>query len=99
MRLEEQVCRDSRTSSKPPSPDPRKTRAQQLGEARAQGWWTAGHLGAARELKTEDQVDEIVDHYPEARGGCGRRFDEEQRRPGGRSGRHQVCELPPISVI
>ena len=47
----------------------------------------------------EDQVDEIVDHYPEACGGCGREFDAEQRRPGGRFGRHQVAELPPISVI
>src|SRR5213082_749303 len=28
---------------------------------------------------------------------CGRRFDDEQRRPGGRFGRHQVCELPPRS--
>ena len=44
-------------------------------------------------------MDEIVDHYPDACGGCGRRFDEEQRRPGGRFGRHQVAELPPISVI
>ena len=58
-----------------------------------------GHRGAGRDLKPEDQVDEIVDHYPDACGGCGRRFDDGQRRPGGRFGRHQVCELPPISVI
>ena len=44
-------------------------------------------------------MDEIVDHYPEACGGCGRRFDRGQRRPGGRFGRHQIAELPPISVI
>ena len=44
-------------------------------------------------------MDEIVDHYPDACGGCGRRFDDEQRRPSGRFGRHQVAELPPISVI
>jgi hypothetical protein len=44
-------------------------------------------------------VDEIVDHYPEACGGCGRWFDDRQRRPRGRFGRHQVAELPPISVI
>jgi transposase len=58
-----------------------------------------GHRGAGRDLKPEDQVDEIVDHYPDACGGCGRRFDDGQRRPGGRFGRHQVCELPPIGVI
>jgi transposase len=58
-----------------------------------------GHRGAGRDLKPEDQVDEIVDHYPDACGGCGRRFGDEQRRPGGRFGRHQAAELPPISVI
>ena len=44
-------------------------------------------------------MDEIVDHYPDVCGGCGRQFDDGQRKPGGRFGRHQVCELPPISVI
>jgi hypothetical protein len=58
-----------------------------------------GHGGAGRELRPEDQVDEIVDHYSEACGGCGRRFDVGQRRRGGRFGRRQVCELPPIGVI
>ncbi len=30
---------------------------------------------------------------------CGREFDVGQRRSGGRFGRHQIAELPPISVI
>ena len=68
------------------------------GEQRKAGG-QSGHQGAGRELKPEDQIDEIVDHYPDGCGGCGRRFDDEQRRPGGRFGRHQVAELPPISVI
>ncbi len=110
-RLEAQARQDSRTSSKPPSSDPPKTRAQRRAEARAKAkelmrrererrraGGQPGHQGAGRDLKPEDQVDEIVDHYPEACGGCGRRFDEEQRRQGRRFGRHQVCELPPISV-
>ena len=110
-RLEAQARQDSRTSSKPPSTDPPKTRAQRRAEARAkakelmrrererrEAGGQPGHQGAGRALKPEDQVDEIVDHYPDACGGCGRRFDDEQRRPGGRFGRHQVCELPPISV-
>ena len=110
--LEEQARQDSRTSSKPPSMDPPKTRAERRAEARAKAkelmrregerrkaGGQPGHRGAGRELKPEDQVDEIVDHYPDACGGCGRRFDDGQRRPGGRFGRHQVAELPPISVI
>ena len=110
-RLEAAARRDSRTSSAPPSQDPPKTRAQRRAEARAkakelmrregerrQAGGQPGHRGAGRELRPEDQVDEIVDHYPRACGGCGRRFDDAQRRRGGRFGRHQVCELPPISV-
>ena len=54
---------------------------------------------AGRELKPEDQVDEIVDHYPDACRGCGREVSADERRPGGRFGRHQVAELPPISVL
>ena len=111
-RLEEQARQDSRTSSRPPSMDPPKTRAQRRAEARAkakelmrregerrEAGGQPGHRGAGRELRPEDQVDEIVDHYPDACGGCGRRFDFGQRGPGGRFGRHQTCELPPISVI
>ena len=112
MRLEERARRDSRTSSKPPSQDPPKTRAQRRAEARAKAKELArlkgerrkaggqpGHRGAGRELRPGDQIDEIVDHYPDACGGCGRGFTDQQRRPKRRFGRHQVCELPPISVI
>ena len=111
-RLEEQARQDSRTSSKPPSQDPPKTRAQRRAEARAKAkelmrkdserrkqGGQLGHRGAGRELKPSDQIDEIVDHYPGACGGCGRAFDPAQRRSGGRFGRHQVAELPPISVV
>jgi transposase len=111
-RLEEQARQDSRTSSKPPSADSPKTRQQRRAEARAkakelmrkEGQRRAqggqpGHRGAGRDLKPSDQVDEIVDHYPQVCGGCGRGFEPEQQRPGGRFGRHQVAELPPISVI
>lgn len=111
-RLEAQLRQDSRTSSRPPSQDPPKTRAQRRAEARAKAkelmrregerrkaGGQEGHRGAGRELRPEDQVDEIVDHYPDACGGCGRRFDDGQRRPGRRFGRHQRAELPPISVI
>jgi transposase len=110
--LEGQVRQDSRTSSKPPSLDPPKTRQQRRAEARAKAkellareggkrkaGGQEGHPGAGRELAPEDQVDEIVEHYPEACRGCGREFTEDERRPSGRFGRHQVAELPAISVL
>jgi transposase len=111
-RLEARARQDSRTSSKPPSTDPPKSRAERRAEARAkakelmrkdgerrQAGGQSGHRGAGRELRPEDQIDEIVDHYPDACGGCGQRFDDDQRQPESRFGRHQRCELPPISVI
>ncbi len=111
-RLEEQARQDSRTSSKPPSADPPKTRAQRRAEARAKAkelmrkdserrkqGGQLGHRGVGRELRPSDQMDEIVDHYPGACGGCGRAFDPAQWRPAGRFGRHQVAELPAISVV
>lgn len=111
-RLEAAARQDSRTSSKPPSSDPPKTRAQRRAEARAKAkelmrsegqrrraGGQPGHRGAGRELTPEDQIDEIVDHYPQACGGCGREFSADEQRPRRRFGRHQVAELPPISVI
>src|SRR5215213_1424883 len=82
-RLEELARQDSRTSSRPPSADPPKTRAQprakakelmrKEGERREQGG-QPGHRGAGRKLKPSDQMDEIVDHYPQACDGCGARY-------------------------
>ena len=70
-RLEEHPRQDSRTSSKPPSIDPPKTRAERRAEARAkakelmrregerrEAGGQGGHRGAGRELRPEDQVDE-----------------------------------------
>ena len=112
MRLEAQARQDSRTSGKPPSSDPPKSRAQRRAEARAKAkelsrregerrkaGGQGGHRGAGRELKPEDQIDEIVDHYPQGCSGCGRQFTEQERYPRRRFGRHQVAELPPISVV
>jgi transposase len=110
-RLEAQARQDSRTSSKPPSSDPPKTRRQRRAEARERAkellrregaqrkaGGQSGHRGAGRELAPEDQVDEIVDHYPHACRGCGHEFTLDEHRPRGRFGRRQVAELPPISV-
>jgi transposase len=110
-RLEEQLRKDSRNSSAPPSQDPPKTRAERRAEARrrAKEWskregerrkpgGQPGHKGSGRKLLPEDQVDEIVDHYPDACGGCGRGFTDDERQST-RFGRHQVAELPPIVVI
>jgi hypothetical protein len=111
-RLEGQARRDSRTSSRAPSQDPPRSRQQRRAEARLkakellakdgakrEAGGQDGHAGAGRELAPEDQVDEIVAHYPQECRGCGHEFSENERRSVGRFGRHQVAELPPISVL
>jgi transposase len=111
-RLEEQTRSSSRTSSKPPSSDPPKTRQQRRAEARAKAkellrgsgesrkaGGQPGRRGSGRKLLPEDQVEEIVDHYPEECGGCGHEFSEDEKTPSRRPGRHQVAELPPIAVV
>ena len=57
-----------------------------------------GHRGAGLKLAPEDQVDEIVEHYPDSCRRCGHGFGSSERRPSSRFGRHQVAELPPIAV-
>jgi transposase len=79
-----------------------KELAREEGGRRAQGG-QPGHPGAGRQLRPEDQIDdqidEIVDHYPVVCGACERPFAGWQKQPERRFGRHQVCELPPISVF
>jgi transposase len=110
-RLEEQARTDSRTSSRPPSSDPPKTRQQRRAEARAKAkellgkgggrkaGGQPGRQGSGRKLLGEDQMAGIFDHYPEACGGCGHEFAEEEKVPCQRPGRRQVAELPPIAVV
>jgi hypothetical protein len=113
-RLDEQTRSSSRNSSKPPSQDPPKTRKERRAEARAKAkeWAKAdregaarkpggqpGHRGSGRKLAPEDQVDEIVDHYPSSCGGCGHEFARSEQLPSRRPARHQISELPPVAVV
>jgi transposase len=111
-RVENERRRDSTTSSKPASEDPAKSRQQRRAEARAKAKELLekdrarrkagaqdGHRGAGRRLVGEGQVAGIVEHYPDRCRGCEREFTDGEKRPRGRYGRHQVCDLPPISVI
>jgi hypothetical protein len=113
-RLEEQSRSSSRNSSKPPSEDRPKTRKQRRAEARAKAkeWKRVdrdgvegkaggqpGHRGSGRKLAPEDQVDEIVDHYPSQCGGCGHEFAGSERVPCRRPARHQVAELPAVAAV
>jgi transposase len=110
-RLEEQLRQNSRNSSKPPSSDPPKTRQERRTEAREtakellraerkqrKAGGQPGHQGSGRRLGRSEQIDEIVDHFPESCRGCGHEFTEDERSPSRRFGRHQVAELPQVAV-
>ncbi len=43
-------------------------------------------------------MSEIVDHYPSECSGCGREFTDVEKVPRWGAGRHQVAELPPVTV-
>jgi transposase len=109
--LEQKTTPSSRTGSLAPSADAPKTRQQRRAEAREKAKELAkrdgpqrkaggqpGHRGAGRELLGEDQISEIVDHYPEGCSGCGREFTDSEKVPRYRPGCHQVAEIPPVTV-
>jgi transposase len=97
-QLERRVGRNSRNSSQPPSTDPPSTppRRGKDPSGRKQGA-QPGHEGKGRPLLPAWAVDEFVDHWPSACG-CGHVFAEGELVADGEPARHQVEELPPITV-
>jgi len=67
--------------------------------AKRQAGGQPGHRGVGRGRLPEDQMHEIVDHYPQECGGCGHVFIHEEKVPRHGPGRHQVAELPPTTVV
>jgi transposase len=92
-RAEEQLRRNSRNSSQPPSQD--KPEQKAVAEAdpdkskRRRGG-QAGHVGHRRPLVPLEAVDQVVVHRPTHCGQCGALLLGD----GGQPYRHQVTELP-----
>src|SRR4051794_12190794 len=96
--LERKGRRSSRNSSQPPSEDPpgappRRGKDPSGRKPGAQ----PGHEGKGRPLLPAWAVDEFVDHWPRECG-CGHVFAEGELVGDGDPARHQVEELPPITV-
>lgn len=93
-QLEEQVGKNSRNSSKPPSSDPpgvKKPAAKASGQRQQGG--QKGHVGRGRSLKAVEEVTRWVVSKPTSCQRCGTLLLGEDPHPQ----RHQVCELPPIT--
>jgi hypothetical protein len=92
-QLEEQVGKNSRNSSKPPSSDPphlKKPPPQPEGKGKQGG--QSGHKGHGRGLRPAEEVTRFVVSKPSSCRQCGTLLMGEDPQPQ----RHQVCELPPI---
>jgi transposase len=97
--LERRLNRSSRNSSLPPSQDPPSAppRPRGKGSGRKRGG-QHGHEGRYRRLLPPEQVDEIVEHWPDRCGSCAHEFAKADRVDAAEPSRRQVAELPPIAV-
>jgi transposase len=99
FELERRLSRSSRNSSLPPSQDPPSAppRPRGKGSGRKQGG-QQGHEGRHRRLVPPEQVDEIIEHWPQRCQACAHEFAERERVDAAEPSRRQVAELPPIVV-
>jgi transposase len=97
--LERRLSRSSRNSSLPPSQDPPSAppRPRRPGSGRTPGG-QPGHEGKHRRLLPPEQVDEIVEHWPERCHACAHVFAERELVDAAEPWRRQVAELPAIAV-
>ena len=97
--LERRLNRSSRNSSLPPSQDPPSAPARPGGKPSGRGrGGQPGHEGRHRRLLPAEQVDEVVEHWPERCRSCAHVFGEQARIDAAEPWRHQIAELPPIAV-
>lgn len=97
-KLERQLSRSSRNSSRPPSSDaPGTTPKRGKDSSGRQPGAQPGHEGHGRELLPLAAVDEVVEHWP-AQCDCGHVFAVGELRGVGEPARHQIEELPVISA-
>ena len=97
--LERRLKRSSRNSSLPPSQDPPSAPPRPGGKPSGRGrGGQPGHEGRHRRLLPPEQVDEVVEHWPERCRSCARVFGAPDLVDAAEPCRHQVAELPPIAI-
>lgn len=95
--LERKLNRNSRNSSAPPKlRSAQQTQARQ-GSQRARARRPAGSRRARPRLAASLRRGEVIEHWPQ-RCSCGHVFQEHERRAVGDPARHQVEELPALTV-
>jgi transposase len=94
--LREQMLRNSKNSSQPPSQDPAKgfkpKEKEKKGKKRGA---QPGHQGHERKLYPPEQCQRIENHYPSTCGHCGQALSGEDPQPQ----RIQIVEIPPRTPV
>ncbi len=92
--LKEKLNTNSKNSSKPPSSDLPKSGNQNKPKGNGKAGGQKGHAGRSRSLLSSEEVEHIKQHLPPDICDCGGqvRASESYRR-------HQVHELPPVTVV
>ena len=97
--LERRLNRSSRNSSLPPSQDPPSAPPRPGGKGSGRGrGGQPGHEGKHRRLLPPEQVEEVVEHWPERCRSCAHVFGAPELVDAAEPWRHQVAELPLIAV-
>ena len=96
-QLERRLGRNSRSSSQPPSQDPPGSPGRGRDRSGRNPGAQPGHEGKGRPLLAAWAVDEFVDHWP-TECECGHVFCEVELVAVDEPARHQVEELPAITV-
>jgi uncharacterized protein DUF6444/transposase IS66-like protein len=96
-KAEEQLRRNSRNSSHPPSqdkPEQKQTSQAEPSKPQRKRGGQTGHAGRQRPLVPLEAVDDVVIHRPERCAGCGALLLGEDPKPR----RYQITELPLVKA-
>ena len=95
--LERKLNRNSHNSSAPPSSDPPSRPKRGKDRTGRERGGQPGHEGRGRDLLPACAVDEVIELWPK-RCACGHVFAFDEHRAVGEPARHQVEELPALTV-
>lgn len=90
--LREQVGKNSRNSSRPPSSDPPGTQSRERVPSGRPRGGQVGHEGVSRKLRPFSEVKEVIPVKPQTCQQCGHTLEGEDPAPR----RHQMTEIPRV---
>ncbi len=96
QELQARLDQNSSNSSRPPSSDFPKPPLRQAGPTGRRPGGQPGHEAHQRALLPPEQVDTVVDHWPERCSNCQTPLPADPSLAAPEPARHQVTEVPPL---